>query len=74
MHEVIEILLHSVAIGIGATLVMDLWGETQKRVFQAPPLDYALVARWIGYFPRGKFRHDAIMAAPPVAGERTWGC
>lgn len=73
MHEVLEILLHSVAIGIGATFVMDLWGEIQKRVFHAPPLDYALVARWIGHFSEGKFRHDSIMAVLPVTGERAWG-
>lgn len=73
MHEVLEILLHSVAIGIGATLVMDIWIGIQKRVFHAPSLDYALVARWMGHLFRGKFRHDSIMAAPPVAGERIWG-
>ncbi|MCC5811875.1 MAG: DUF2938 domain-containing protein [Ectothiorhodospiraceae bacterium] len=73
MHDALEILLHSAVIGIGATLVMDLWGWIQKRVFHAPPLDYALVGRWIGHFPQGQFRHDSIMAASPVGGERAWG-
>lgn len=73
MHEVNEILLHSVVIGTGATLMMDAWGRIQMRAFHAPPLDYALVARWLGHFLQGRFRHDSIMATPPVAGERAWG-
>ncbi|MBZ0331710.1 DUF2938 domain-containing protein [Halomonas sp. ANAO-440] len=73
MHEVPEILLHSVAIGVGATLVMDFWGWLQKRLFHAPPLDYALVARWLGHFPQGRFRHASLMAVPPIVGERALG-
>ena len=73
MHEVDEILLHSMVIGIGATLVMDLWGCIQQRLFKSPSLDYALVARWLGHFARGRFRHSSIMAASPIANERAWG-
>lgn len=64
---------HGAVIGLGATAVMDLWALLQRRLFGVPSLDYALVGRWLGHFPRGRFRHEAIMAAPPVAGERALG-
>ena len=66
-------MLSVVFIGIGATIVMDVWGEVRKRLLRIPPLDYALVGRWIGHMAHGKFRHDRIAAASPIAGERVLG-
>ncbi|MGC0862086.1 DUF2938 family protein, partial [Pantoea agglomerans] len=37
----------TVITGIGATLVMDLWSLCQKLILKIPPLNYALVGRWI---------------------------
>ncbi len=73
MSEWIEILLLALPIGIGATVVMDLWGVVQKRAFNAPPLDYALVGRWIGHIAWGRFCHASITAARPIPGERALG-
>ena len=63
----------AIAIGVGATLVMDLWMLLRKRLFGIPALDYALVGRWFAYLPRGKFRHAPIAASPPIPGERAVG-
>lgn len=68
-----HLIIHTVLIGIGATLVMDAWGLLQKRAFGAKPLDYALVGRWLGHMPAGRFRHDSIAAAPAIRGERAIG-
>lgn len=68
-----EILWRALPIGVGATLVMDLWAILQKRAFGVPPLDYALVGRWIGHMTRRRFRHDSIAAASPFRGERSLG-
>ena len=69
--------LHTLAqalpIGIGATLVMDAWAIVRKRVFGIPPPDYAMVGRWLGHLPRGRFHHDRIAAAAPVRGEYALG-
>jgi hypothetical protein len=56
-------------IGIGATAVLDLWALFAKRVFGVPASNWALVGRWIGYFPRGRFVHDNIAQAVPIRGE-----
>lgn len=59
-------------VGVGATLAMDLWALL-LRVFGIASLDYAWVGRWIGHMAQGRFAHDRIAAAPPVAGERLLG-
>jgi hypothetical protein len=68
-----ELVIHTVLIGIGATLVMDIWGLFLKHVFGVPSLDYALVGRWLGHMPAGRLRHANIATAPAVRGERISG-
>lgn len=63
----------AVIIGIGATLVMDAWGLLRKQLLGIPPADYALVGRWLGHMAQGRFRHERIVAASPVAAERLLG-
>lgn len=59
-------------IGIGATAAMDLWLLFLKRM-NVPTLNFAFVGRWIGHWPRGRWRHDAIASAAPVKGEAALG-
>jgi hypothetical protein len=66
-------LIFAIAIGIGATLLMDVWTLLRKRLLGVPALDYALVGRWVGHMPRGQFSHEAIGKAAPVSGERPLG-
>jgi hypothetical protein len=73
MNGKLDIVRYAIAIGVGATLVMDLWMFLRKRLFGIAALDYALVGRWFAYLPRGRFRHTPIAASPPVPGERIVG-
>ena len=57
-------ILGAVAIGIGATLVMDLWNLFLKRSFSIPSLNYCLLGRWLRHMPGGTLRHANITAAP----------
>ncbi|MCP1624976.1 DUF2938 domain-containing protein [Pseudomonas nitroreducens] len=66
-------LLLTIAIGIGATLLMDGWTLLRQRLLGVPALDYALLGRWVGHMPRGRFRHAAIGKAATVPGERPLG-
>lgn len=68
MHET-ALLLHALPIGLGATLLMDLWVLLRRRLFGLPALDYALVGRWLLYLPRGRFCHRPITASAPLPGE-----
>lgn len=68
-----EWLLLSLLLGIGATIVMDVWAYLQLRFFKIPSLNYALVGRWIGYMLQGTFRHKPIMQSPSIKGEALIG-
>ena len=57
-------ILGAIAIGIGATLLMDLWNLFLKRTFNVPSLNYCLLGRWLRHMPEGTFRHASITAAP----------
>jgi hypothetical protein len=60
-------------IGTFATALTDVWAVLRKRVLGIPAPDFGLVGRWIGHFRRGRFRHDRIVAATPVSGEKQIG-
>jgi len=60
-------------IGVGATLVMDLWTIARRRLFGTPLANYGLVGRWFAHMTLGRFRHEHIAAAPPMLGERVIG-
>jgi hypothetical protein len=68
-----ETVIRAVLIGIGATVVMDLWAAFLKRAFAISPLDYAMVGRWIGHMPDGRFIHSNIAASPAIRGEGAIG-
>ncbi|HZE88671.1 MAG TPA: DUF2938 domain-containing protein [Verrucomicrobiae bacterium] len=69
----IEILSRGVLMGAGAAALMDAWALFSRRAFNIQGLDYALLGRWIGHFPRGRFVHERIASADPVRGERALG-
>jgi hypothetical protein len=68
-----EFLICALAIGAGATAVMDVWGVARSRLLGGRSLDYGLVGRWVAYLARGRFRHDPIAASPSVRFERLIG-
>lgn len=73
MTPLVEIVPYAVVIGMGATAVMDLWALFLRRCFGVASLDLALLGRWVGHFPRGRFVHESIGTAAPVRYERILG-
>src|SRR5688572_18713023 len=51
MTEAVELLVRGGLIGAGGAAVMDTWALLARRAFNVQGLDYALLGRWIGYFP-----------------------
>jgi len=74
MNQTIEFIARSLAIGAGATIVIDLWAAVLRR-FGVASLNFALLGRWVGHLPRGRWHHDSIAKASPIRGELVigWG-
>jgi hypothetical protein len=72
MTPIDEGLLRAAAIGMGATAVMDLWLLLLQSL-NVPTLNFALLGRWVGHMPRGRWVHDGIAKAEPVRGELALG-
>lgn len=66
-------ILGAIAIGVGATLIMDSWNLFLRRRFGLPSLDYCLLGRWLRHMPAGTFRHANINASQQKSFECTVG-
>ncbi|WP_287495788.1 DUF2938 domain-containing protein [Pandoraea sp. CB10b_02] len=69
----LSLIAQILAIGVFATVIMDLWTLLLRRLFGVTPLDYALVGRWIGHMGAGQFAHAGIGRSRPVRGEKALG-
>jgi hypothetical protein len=72
MSPTSEFILHASLIGVGATIVMDLWALLLKPL-GVPSLNLAFLGRWIGHLPRGQWTHESIAKASPIKGELRMG-
>ena len=69
----LELVLRGAAIGLGATVLMDLWAIVLNRGFGLPRPNWGLVGRWVWHLRDGKIFHDAIGDAAPYSGELALG-
>jgi hypothetical protein len=65
--------IHVIGVGLGATVLMDLWNLFLKRAFGIPSLNFCFLGRWIRHMPSGKFRHSNITLAQPKPLECSLG-
>lgn len=68
-----DYLIYSLLIGVGATLLIDLWAIARMHLLGIAAPNYGLVGRWVAHMRHGRFCHDSIAAASPVQGERLIG-
>ncbi|MBV1930027.1 MAG: DUF2938 domain-containing protein [Gammaproteobacteria bacterium] len=73
MNIEITYIVGAILVGMGATLVMDLWALFLKRAFNIPSLNYCFVGRWLRHIPAGTFRHVSIATATQKQSECTVG-
>lgn len=65
--------IYGLALGLGATLVFDLWGLLVHRLYGVAGLDYRFVGRWLLHMPAGKLAHAPIFKAEPKSFEAPLG-
>lgn len=72
MDTTIEFVVRAAMVGVGATLVMDLWALLLKQL-GIPSLNFAFLGRFIGHLPEGRLVHESIARSAPVKGELLLG-
>lgn len=65
--------VEAVLVGLGATLLIDLWALFLRRAFSIPSLNLCLLGRWVLYIPGGTIVHESIAATPQKPHECTVG-
>lgn len=61
-----------IAIGAGATLVMDAWLVVLRQL-GVRTASFGLIGRWVAHIFRGRWVHASIAKAEPVKGEDLLG-
>lgn len=69
----IEFVLRSIGIGVGATAVYDIWGRLLVGLFGLPGSNWTMAGRWFSHMTHGQFTHDNITAAPAMPFETVVG-
>jgi Protein of unknown function (DUF2938) len=66
-------ILEGIAMGVGATILMDLWAWLLSRLPGQAPVNWAPVGRWVWHLRGGRLFHADIGAAAPYAHEQALG-
>ncbi len=69
----IELLWRGILIGLGATMLMDLWAIVLNKIFAQAKANWAPAGRWFWHLRRGKVFHDSIASAEPYDHELALG-
>lgn len=69
----LDVFLRAVAIGIGATVLMDLWAILLNKAFGQARPNWAPVGRWVWHLREGQVFHDDIGQAAPYRHELALG-
>ena len=69
----LDILWRGLAIGAGATILMDIWAIVLAQFFGQAWPNWAPVGRWFWHLRRGKVFHESIADAEPYAYELALG-
>jgi hypothetical protein len=73
MSSAAELVVKAALVGIGGTILLDLWALFTARVMGLPTTNWAMVGRWFGNMPRGSFVQQTMTTAKPVKGELAIG-
>lgn len=68
-----DVLVKGVAMGIGGTLLMDIWAVVLWKVFRQARPDWRPVGRWFGHLAGGRVFHEDIGKAEAFRHENALG-
>jgi hypothetical protein len=65
--------IHTLVMGITATVAIDLWATFANRMLGWPRTNWGMVGRWIGHMRDGQYTHKSIGSSRPVIHESLLG-
>ncbi len=68
-----DVLLFTVLVGLGSTIVLDIWVTLLGKLTGFPATDWGMVGRWLAGLLRGQFVLDGSNTSPPGGGEKLLG-
>ena len=68
-----DILVKVFIVGVFATVVIDIWATFSNKVLRLPRTNWAMVGRWLGHIPSGKYAHNPVSASPEIKSEKAIG-
>lgn len=68
-----EMVIRATLVGIGGTIVLDVYSFLMQHFFGVAPTNWQMVGRWLGHMPRGQFVQPDMRQAEPVPGEHSLG-
>ncbi|MDH5544434.1 MAG: DUF2938 domain-containing protein [Gammaproteobacteria bacterium] len=60
-------------VGVVATITMDIWAVFLSKSFKLPTTNWAMVGRWLGHLPKGRFMHRPISSSSKINHELAVG-
>lgn len=60
MQQVFKIGSFSIALGVMATAMLDIWNYARHLLFDVPLTRYEFIGRWMLHMLDGKFLHESI--------------
>ena len=73
MSSTADVFFKAPLVGVGGTVVLDLYALMMSRVLGVPATNWAMVGRWFGNMAHGQFVQVAMSEAAPVKGELAIG-
>jgi hypothetical protein len=68
-----DIIIRAALVGIGGTIILDLYAFLLQRLFGVPATNWQMVGRWLGHMPGGSFVQTNLAQVKPVPGEHVLG-
>ena len=69
MNNMVIHFLSFLLVGVGATLILDLWTLLLRRTLKITPSNYCLLGRWLRYMTEGTLKHPNLASSPPKSRE-----
>jgi len=66
-------IISGILIGIVGTMGMDIWALVVKHFLRLPVADLAMLGRWAGHMPKGRYFHTPIAASDAIDHELAIG-